>query len=479
MSRRELRRKKRLPRVSLMGRRNVGKSTLLNALYGRRRAITDDIPGLTRDILEVEIKRSGLHFMLSDTPGLDIEDPGQLEQAVLERARTHLSRVDLILLVLEAPGPAPADQEFLEIVRRSGTPFLVVVNKVDDSATEPDCLAECYRGGFPAPLAISARGRRHLGVLLGRMAEVHPALGSVKNEEPISGEEPAGAPGQRRKEKDDSSVVSDAIPEETRIAIVGRPNAGKSSLFNQIVDEDVVLVSDVPGTTRDTVDLVFRFQNHAIRLVDTAGLRRRSHLRDHQIDFFSTTRTRRAIQDARVVVHLVDALQGITDLDKKISALIQEVRRPAVIGINKWDAVEDKTEKSTREFLDRLYFQFPHARNMPVVFLSARTGQRVNKLLEQCLMLDERMRRRIPTGELNDRIAVWFRKLPGRGQGLRILYASQVETEPPVFVFFVNKRARFRANQTQFFENQIREAYDLAGIPIRILVRERNEGDDS
>lgn len=550
-----------LVRIALVGRRNVGKSTLLNALYGRRRAITDPIPGLTRDILEVEIVRGPYRFLLSDTPGLDIDDPGALDRSILERARAHIASVDLILFLFEAPAPAPFDYEFLDLVRRdpSGKPVVFVVNKVDGPSRVDDALAEFYAMGLPDPVPISARGRFNLDALLRRLAKENPRIKRAWTEADEAAEKQkrkkktrrelreikdaemaaqarvdaaadaahtidrsraddadadeydadeeaivyefeedgeareVSRPAARRAEKsptvvldrrsavdaerDDSTVFPERKPGETRIAIVGRPNAGKSSIFNRLAGEDLSLVSDIPGTTRDTVDTLIRVKGRTVRIVDTAGMRRPAKLlaQNARVDFFSVTRAKRAIRDARVVVHVIDAVAGITDFDKKISALIEEYRRPVVLALNKWDAAPNKDHKTLDEFRDRLEFLFPHARHMPIVFCSALTGQRLPKLLDECIDLDERMKFRAPTRELNDRVQRWFRNAPGATAGLKILYATQPESEPPVIVLFVNRKKDFRANITAYIENKLRKEYRLDGIPLRVYIRESGE----
>lgn len=568
----------RLPRVALVGRRNVGKSTLLNALYGRRRAITDAYAGLTRDVLEVEIDRGGYRFILCDTPGLDIDQPDQLEGEAIERARRFIDTVDLILFLLEAPAPEAFDHEFLAFVRKTKdhTPVVYAINKVDGQEKAADVLPEFYAAGLTDPLPVSAKGRWNLNALLSRLADELPALrrkNQAHDSEPevqsdsqaddldiadelfmpesettdgagdeINGDgfrddpdesddseagleviwDPAlekqadsfadeisreglddAAPGRRRKGRpseagagptrpriaktgreidapalhglEDSTVISDSQGAETRIAIVGRPNAGKSSLLNRLAGREVSLVSDIPGTTRDTVDTVFRFQEQDIRVIDTAGMRRQARLlaSPDRVDYYSVTRTRRAIRDARVVIHMIDATAGVTDFDKKISAMIKEFGRPVVVAVNKWDAIPDKDQHTMRDFTDRMEFLFPHLRNIPIVFCSALVGQRVNKLIQVCLDLDRRMRTRVATGALNSKIEKWMRRAPGSARNLKIFYVSQVDAEPPVFVFFVNRKKVFTGALVSYFENLLRREYKLEGIPLRIFVREK------
>ncbi len=483
--------RKKLPRVALVGRRNVGKSTLLNALYGRRRAITDAHAGLTRDVLEVEVRRGPYHFLLCDTPGLDVENPDEIEGAAVERARAFIREVDLVLFLFEAPAPAAFDHEFLELIRKgqddATPPTVFAVNKVDGSEQADDVMAEFYEAGVPEFTPVSAKGRWNLDTLLENMETVLPALRSPHAQEDV----PAGEKKKhhRKREKDlntnreDSTVISDSGAAETRIAVVGRPNAGKSSLLNRFAGREVALVSDVAGTTRDTVDTIFNYHGQAIRVVDTAGMRRPGKLRDprQRVDFYSVSRTKRAIRDCRVVVHVIDATVGVTDFDKKISALIREYGRPVVIAVNKWDAYQkdEKHDRTLDEFRDRMEFLFPHVKKIPIVFCSALTGQRVGKIIETALDLEKRMQVRAPTGELNRSVERWLRRAPGSVRGLKILYVNQADVEPPVFVFFVNRKKEFRGDMLRYFENRLREQYRLDGIPLRIFVREKDKAEAS
>lgn len=487
----------RLPRVALVGRRNVGKSTLLNALYGRRRAITDAYAGLTRDVLEVEIDRGQYNFILCDTPGLDIEDPDQLEGEAIERARRFIETVDLILFLFEAPAPASFDHEFMAFVRKTKdhTPVVYAINKVDGEEKVADVLPEFYAAGVPDPMPVSAKGRWNLNELVARLAKELPAIRrknqSPENQDPDLDEDASESRPRARRPRvnksgrevdapglhglEDSTVVSDMTETETRVAIVGRPNAGKSSLLNRFAGREVSLVSDIAGTTRDTVDTVFPFEGRPIRIIDTAGMRRQARLlaAPDRVDYYSVTRTRRAIRDCRVVIHMIDAVVGITDFDKKISAMVKEFGRPVVVAVNKWDAIENKDNHTMAEFIDRMEFLFPHVRNIPIVFCSALDGQRVTKLMEVCLDLDRRMRTRVSTGPLNAQVEKWTRKAPGGARNLKIFYVSQVDAEPPVFIFFVKRKKTFTGSLIAYFENHLRKEYKLEGIPLRIFVREK------
>lgn len=537
--------RRKLIRVAMAGRRNVGKSTLLNTLSGKRRAITDSIPGLTRDVIEVEVERPGHRFLLSDTPGLDIENPNQLEATILDRAREHLKKVDLILLVLEAPGLHPFDHAFIELLRKnaSNTPFLFVVNKVDGEENVRSSLEDFYLHGIQDPVPVSARGRWNLDQLLERMAELVPGIArplSQEKQENQAGQEddfdgteseesegpeesddgtdeeldgddeeggleveytgeasfdqedpnPEREAGSRKQphpkgrknhdrpgERADAnrSTVTSSKKEAIGLAIVGRTNAGKSSLINRLASQELSIVSDIPGTTRDTVDTLVKFKGTELRIIDTAGLRKVKKLKGEtkDIEFYSMSRTKRAIRDSHIVIHLIDAKEGLTDFDKKIVDIIEEEGRPFVLAVNKWDAIENKHQNSVRDYKDRLYFRFPLLKKVHIEFISAITGQRLPKLLETCLELYERMDLRIPTSKLNRMVEQWNNSLKGIGQSAKIYYVTQPETSPPLFVFFVSSRAGLRSNLASYFENRIRKEYKLDGVPIRIQIREK------
>ncbi len=464
------RKNKKPARVAICGRRNAGKSTLLNAIFGKKRAITDRTPGLTRDIIEVEVRKHGLHFLLSDTPGLDIENPDELEDMALKNAMEHLRKMDLILLLMEGPSPVQYDFFLIDLLRKFAIPVIYVVNKVDSAERESDEMEEFYRIGLKDAIGVSAEGRRNLSTLLELMADKLPGLAESSREQK-----------DLPQTKEISTVISDSADEDLRIAIVGRPNSGKSSLFNRLLQKELSLVSDVPGTTRDTVDSIFTYNGRPIRIVDTAGLRRSKFLKKekHRVDFYSISRTLRAIKDSRIVIHLIDALEGITDFDKKISASIVKYKKPCLIAVNKWDAVSDKTEKSIEEYEDRIHFFFPHSENIPIIFCSAKSGQRLDKLIQACLQLDEKMKTRITTAKLNNLIRLWNGQLKATQARAKIFYATQAENEPPEFVFFVRDKKAFRGNFSAFFENKIRKEYSLEGIPISIHIREKsgNEND--
>lgn len=278
---------------------------------------------------------------------------------------------------------------------------------------------------------------------------------------------------RRRSKEIRSTTISDDRTSDLRISLVGKQNAGKSSLFNRLVNEELSLVSDVAGTTRDTLDTLFRFRGKAIRIIDTAGLKKRGAVKN-ATDFYSMRRSLRAMQDSEVVVHLIDGLKGISDYDKKIQAMIGRFARPCIMVVNKWDAVPDKDHKTQKNFLLDLKAAFRFLETVPVLFISALTGKNTLKIIEEALALKEKSAYRVSTSELNNRIKIWFRDWPGKNAGFRILYATQPDANPPVFLFFINDKQKMQKGFPRFVENKIRQDFGLQGIPIRVFFRERS-----
>ena len=506
-----------LPRVALVGRRNVGKSTLLNAFCGRRHAITNDTPGLTRDILEIEIRHENCHFLLSDTPGLDVENPNNLEEKILTRAKQYLSHLDLILFVLAAPEPHSFDLDFIEFMRKSSSriPKIYLVNKIDNREIADQALIPFYEAKLTSLVPISAKGRWNLDTLLLRMKEVcgriqenvdssekkaklslaspfenhHPRKPrtNVSDDPSLKFGVHLSEPSPRAPRPElalcadneaEAEVDTSAIPvNELRLAIVGRPNVGKSSLFNSILGQDRALVSEIPGTTRDTVDTLFYYGKRPIRIMDTAGMRRPTRLLDarHKVEFYSLSRTKRAIQSARVIIQLIDGLTGLTDLDKRICSMLEKYQRAVLLTVSKWDILKSlyDPQEVRREFEDRLSFLFPHVRNLPLVFCSSVSRHGIKKILDTCLELDQSMQTNISTGELNRYMGKWQKARPLNSSRFKLFYAVQVGSAPPSFSFFVNDPKLFTSSLRSYFENCIRRQYKLVGIPIKIYLRER------
>jgi GTP-binding protein len=467
--------KKKLPSVALAGRKNVGKSSLLNTLLGKARAITDDYPGLTRDLIEVEIRRYGYHFHLIDMPGLDLDEEQPLEKEILRKVRGFLASVDCVVLVYAAPSPAPFDRELRELFRHQfpKIPIVEIVNMVDNPEMADNILPDFYEAGlFPVP--VSAKSRWNMRALCKEIDDRLSGAAKDRARDDDPDREKDRPDGHTPIIKRDSTIVSDSETEDLRIALVGKPNVGKSSLFNRWIGKELSLVSDIPGTTRDTMDTVFRFFGHTVRVIDTAGLRRERRIKEAP-EFFSARRTRRAIQDSHIVVQLISAVDGITDYDKKIAAMIQEYARPSIIVINKWDAVPERKSNTQKEFLADLQSLFPYLKKVPVFFCSALTGKRSVEPLKKAIELFERSSFRIPTARLNEIVQQWLSGRPGIPAGFKLRYVTQTGRMPPVFVLFVNQSRLLPESALSYLENRLREEFQLEGIPIRIFVRDHSE----
>jgi GTPase len=435
---------KQLPHVTIVGRQNVGKSTLFNALIRQKKAIVDDTPGLTRDVISCHVEHRGAAFILSDTPGLDINDPSSLSQAIRENATKFLARSSAIILLLENPSPCPFDYELADMVRKLSVPSIIAVNKMDSTSDYAN-LSSFYELGFNDILPISAKGRGNISLLLDKIVDALPFRKTA------------------------------AAPSDLKIAIVGRPNSGKSSLLNAFIGFDRSVVSDVPGTTRDAVDEDFGFQGKRITLIDTAGIRRKSRIND-SIDYYSITRTVEALKRCDVAIHLMDAQAGITETDKKIADVILDAHKPLIIAINKWDAIE-KNHKTFDEFKDRMVFRFYRAGDFPIISISAKEKLRIHRLITIALELQEKTARRIETPRLNRVVEQIQRsgRVPKLGTELKIFYITQTETKPPRFKAFVNKPDLFRREMVRAIEKVIQDAFDLQGIPVSLLIEGRKK----
>ncbi|MBW7859343.1 MAG: ribosome biogenesis GTPase Der, partial [Leptonema sp. (in: Bacteria)] len=381
--------------------------------------------------------------------------------------------VDAVLLVYDAPVPSPIDIDLRQWLRKEypNIPVVEVVNKIDNPDDAADILPNFFEVGL-SPQPVSAKSRLNLRSLCQELNKKlkNRAISRSKSE-----------PKTKQKvdqieetQKDDSTIVSDESAEDLRIAIVGKPNVGKSSLFNRWIGRNLSIVSDIPGTTRDTVDTVFRHFGRDIRVIDTAGLRRQTKIKDRP-EFFSSRRTRRAIQDSHVVVQLLNAVDGVTDYDKKIASLVQELSRPSIIIINKWDAITEKETNTQKEFLENVQSLFPHLKKIPIFFTSALTGKRAMEPLQKAIEVFDRSTFRVPTAKLNDLIKKWVTGKQGIPKGFKLLYCTQTSRMPPVFVLFVNRTDLLPRNAIRYLENQIRDEFKLEGIPIRILIREKSE----
>jgi GTP-binding protein len=462
---------KKLQTVVLVGRPNVGKSTLFNRIAGVRRAIVAPIAGTTRDVNSHKAEWAGVRFTLTDTGGMFGASEDPLHDMVSDRGRKALEEASVVVFVADAvSGALPADQAVAEALRSAAKPVVMAVNKSDDRRAQAGAL-EFHRLGFEPVIEISAEHGRGIGDVLDRVVEL---LGGTPDARPAP--EAGAIQGSGAGEAEPAG--RDERPDVTAVAIVGRPNVGKSSLVNRLLREERVLVSDMPGTTRDAIDTELQWRKRRFRIVDTAGLRRPGNVaRSGAVERVSAMQSKRAIERAEVVVLVLDALEGATDQDAAIAGAADKAGRGLVVAANKWDLVKDAGPDAGRTFDEELARQMKFLDYAPVVHISARTGERVPRLLEIIDRVSERRRRRVASGELNR----FVREItmahppvsPGRRE-VRVMYAAQVGIAPPTFVFFTNAATTFHFSYERFLVNRLREAFGFEGSPIRIEVRARS-----
>jgi len=440
---------KQLPAVVLVGRPNVGKSTLFNRVAGRRRAIVAPTAGTTRDVIQETANWRTVPFLLTDTAGMfgSSEDP--LQKIVHDHGRKAVSNADVFVFVVDGrEGLVPADYEIASAVRSTGRPVIVAINKTDDRRARAGSL-DFYELGFEPVMEISAEHGQGIGDLLDEILERLPE----KTEE------------------------QKAETPEPRIAIVGRPNVGKSSLVNRVLREERMLVSDVAGTTRDAVDSGFRWQQRQFRIVDTAGIRKPGRVaRSGQVEAVSVLSAKRAIADADVVVLVIDATLGASDQDGAIAGEAERAGRSVIIAVNKWDLVKTSDQDFAKTFDDKLRFQLKFLDYAPIVHLSALTGERTPRLLDVVDKVLAERTRRVPTPELNRFLqeVTAAHPMPSSGKKpVRVLYAAQVGVAPPTFALFTNVQTELHFSYERFLKNRLRDAYGFSGTPIRLQVRKR------
>jgi GTP-binding protein len=461
---------KKLPIVVLVGRPNVGKSTLFNRITGVRRAIVAPIAGTTRDVNSHKAEWGGVRFTLTDTGGMFGASEDPLHDLVAARGQKALDDASVVVFVGDAVGGAlPADQSVAEALRASGKPVVLAVNKSDDRRAQAGTL-EFHRLGFEPVVEVSAEHGMGVGELLD---EIVRRLGA-------GAAAPAEAVGEEAAGPEHGEVAArprDERPETTAVAIVGRPNVGKSSLVNRLLREERVLVSDLPGTTRDAIDTELVWRTRRFRIVDTAGIRRPGNVaRSGAVERVSAMQSKRAIERAEVVVLVLDAVEGATDQDAAIAGAADRAGRGLIVAANKWDLVKEAGPGAARKFDEELARQMKFLDYAPVIHISARTGERVPRLLEIIDRVAERRRRRVPSGELNrfvrDVTAAHPPVSPGKRE-VRVMYATQAGIAPPTFVFFTNVATTFHFSYERFLVNRLREAFGFEGSPVRIEVRAR------
>jgi len=431
------------PLVAIVGRPNVGKSTLFNRIAGTPLAIVADVPGTTRDRIYSQAEWAGRQFTLVDTGGLEPAPTSDLVERVRRQAEAAIAESDVIIFLVDArDGLTSADVDIADILRRQSKPVILAANKADSERRRQDAV-EFYQLGLGDPIAISA--------LHGDVADLLDAV--VEHLPPVQAEEE---------------------PAAVKIAIVGRPNVGKSSLLNALLGQERAIVSEIPGTTRDALDTVLNDERGRIVLIDTAGIRRRGRV-EIGIEQYSVLRALRAIDRADVAVLVIDAVDGISAQDMHIAGYILDAYKGVIVAVNKWDLVK-KGARTTDEYSKAVRAALNFMDYVPLVFVSAKTGQRVNRLIELALQIKAERSRRVPTKMLNDlmqKVATQHSPPSGGGRSLRIYYATQADVDPPTFVFFANDARLVHFSYERFLENQIREAFGFFGTPIKMVFKTR------
>ena len=434
------------PVVAVVGRPNVGKSTLFNKLVGKRLSIVDDTPGVTRDRIYSDCEWRGKIFMLVDTGGIEPKTDDIILAQMRRQAELAIQSADVIILVTElSSGVTATDYDVAAMLIKSGKPVVLCVNKCDAVGAPSPEFYEFYNLGLGDPVAVSAAHGHGTGDLLD---EVYRYIGDME----------------------DDSYDDEFI----KVAIIGKTNVGKSSLVNRISGEERVIVSNIAGTTRDAVDTVIDDERGKYVFIDTAGIRRKSKVLD-TIERYSVLRAYMAVDRADVCVILIDGTEGFTEQDSKVAGYAHEQGKACIVAVNKWDAVE-KTDKTMSELRQKLEVDFSFMKYVPILFISAKTGQRIDKLFEMIQKVYQNNSIRISTGVLNDILArATARVQPpsDKGKRLKIYYMTQPSTKPPTFVAFVNNKELFHFSYQRYLENQIRESFELEGTPIRFIIRER------
>ena len=436
------------PVVAIVGRPNVGKSTLFNVLAGERISIVQDTPGVTRDRIYADVNWLNMMFTLIDTGGIEPETKDIILSQMREQAQIAIDTADVIIFITDVrQGLVDADSKVADMLRRSKKPVVLVVNKVDSFKKFMPDVYEFYNLGIGDPVPISAASMLGIGDMLDEVVKHFPEH-------------------SQEQEEDD----------RPKVAIVGKPNVGKSSLINRLVGQERVIVSDIAGTTRDAIDTEIVWDDREYIFIDTAGLRRKNKIKE-ELERFSIIRAVTAVERADVVVIMIDATEGVTEQDAKIAGIAHERGKAVIIAVNKWDAVE-KDDKTIYRFTDKVRNTLSYMPYAELIFLSALTGQRLNKLFEIVDMVSENHAMRVSTGVLNEIMteAVALQQPPtDKGRRLKLFYITQVAVKPPTFVIFVNDKELMHFSYTRYIENQIRETFGFRGTPLRFIIRERNE----
>lgn len=434
------------PIVAIVGRPNTGKSTLFNKLVGQRLSIVDDTPGVTRDRIYGDCEWLSKHFLLIDTGGIEPYSNDIILKQMRRQAQLAIDSASVIILVTDIrSGVVATDQEVATMLQKSGKPIVLCVNKCDTIGATPPEFYEFYNLGLGDPISVSAVHGHGTGDLLDAVIEHLPDCGDESEEDGI-----------------------------IKVAVIGKPNVGKSSLVNAISGEERAIVSNIAGTTRDATDTFVSNDFGDFVFIDTAGLRRKSRV-DDQIEKYSIIRAKMAVERANVCVIMIDAVEGFTEQDSKVAGIAHEMGKACVIAVNKWDAIE-KDGKTMDGYRKKLMNDFSFMSYAPIIFISAKTGQRLDRMFELIKFVDEQNAMRISTGKLNDVLAAATTRVQpptDKGKRLKIYYMTQASTRPPTFVCFVNDAKLFHYSYQRYLDNQIREVFGLEGTPTRFVIRER------
>lgn len=439
------------PIVAIVGRPNVGKSTLFNNLVGDRIAIVDDMPGVTRDRLYRETEWNGVEFVVVDTGGLEPRNNEFMMIKIKEQAEVAMNEADVILFVVDGKsGVNPLDEEIAYILRKKQKPIILCVNKIDNFLQQQDDVYDFWGLGFEHLIPVSGAHKVNLGDMLDMVTEMIEKIDLPEEEEDV-----------------------------LKLAIIGKPNAGKSSLVNKLSGEERTIVSDIAGTTRDAIDTIVQYKDNKYMIIDTAGIRRKSKV-EESLEYYSVLRAIKTIKRADVCILMLDGKEGLTEQDKRIAGIAAEELKPIVVVVNKWDLV-DKNKVSMKSMKEELYAELPFLSYAPIEFVSALTGQRTTKILEISDTIYEEYTKRISTGILNTVLkeAVLMNNPPTRkGRVVKINYATQVSTAPPKFVLFCNYPELIHFSYARYIENKFREAFGFDGSPILISFEKKNAEKD-
>ena len=437
------------PLVAVVGRPNVGKSTFFNKVVGRRVSIVEDTPGVTRDRIYAEAEWSGRHFALIDTGGIEPESKDVIMSQMREQAEMAMDTSDVILFMVDGKdGVTASDREVASMLMKTGKEVVLAVNKVDTPKL-PDDFYDFYELGLGEPIAISAANMLNLGDLLDRIVDSFPENAGTEDEDSV------------------------------KIAMIGKPNVGKSSLINRLLGENRVIVSPIAGTTRDSIDTPFEKDGEKYLLIDTAGIRRKSKVNEN-IEKFSVIRAVAAIERCDVCLLMIDARDGITEQDKKIAGIAHEAGKGIVVVVNKWDLI-DKDTNTMQQFRKDIAVELAFMSYAPVIFISVLTGQRVDSVIQMARYVAENRAMRVPTGQLNSLIsdAMMMKQPPSdKGRRLKIYYVTQVGVKPPLFSFKVNSRELMHFSYSRYMENKIREAFGFEGTSLKFVFREKGDKED-